>query len=125
MTSEKHENTCNLCGCSCTLAVDSQSPDFNGGLIDADVVGGYHSTPGNGCGALDDGTRYRFNLCEFCLDWLFSHFTVPVKMYDYTSGGNSVEWRCAERRVVEDDWRRYKDEFVREKIRRDVARKID
>ncbi len=58
------QHVCNMCGELCSLG-----PQRNkGGLVNQTVDGNYDSTPGNGQGALDDCTSYRFSLCEFCLD---------------------------------------------------------
>jgi len=104
--------------------------DFRGphGLVDQMVSGGYESTPGNGHGALDDMTWYRFSLCEFCLDWLFSQFKVPVKTGCYTSNdlpGEEEVWRPAAQRVTEDEWRGMKEAFQFEHDRHVAARKKD
>ena len=75
---------CNLCRLTTWVGPDSEMACSEAnGLIDAHASGGYESTPGNGHGALDDITTYHFSLCEFCLDWLFSKFMLPVKMTDY------------------------------------------
>jgi hypothetical protein len=140
-SSRATESCCNLCGLSCNLK--NWGPE---GLIDAVVIGGYESTPGNGSGALDDMTRYRFSICEFCLDWLFTKFRIPVvvddPMNDYLlDDGETIEeglermgvvqilerpqpnpWRPAAQRVAEDDWRKMKDEFYAEAARRSAAR---
>lgn len=143
---------CNLCGLSCivgpeTLVDGRENPgrELNG-LIRAKVVGGYESTPGNGCGALDDMSRYTFSLCEFCLDWLFGQFTVPVAVDDVMNdfvprdgetreecvermglariGGrqDKLAWRPAAVRVRQDAWRSMKSEFFAESLRRMMAR---
>jgi len=137
---------CNLCGLSLRLA---PAPwDTPEGLVGAEVVGGYSSTPGNGSGALDDGEGYRFSLCEFCLDWLFDQFVIPVETFDpmaphVLQPGETVEaamertggvvklmagpppepWRPAEERVRTDDWRGMKERFFNEKKRREASRK--
>lgn len=126
-----NDRICNLCGLSCMIGPKNSPARRNAGLIDVDVVGGYESTPGNGCGALDDTTHYRFNLCEFCLDWLFERFTIPVdsgacrfKEFDGEKCvyEKSEKWRSAAQRVLEDDWRKEKKEFFAEKAKRDAAR---
>lgn len=112
---------CNLCGLSCTL--DEKNFSELGGLIGAVVSGGYASTPGNGVGALDDTVAYRFSLCEFCLDWLFAQFTIPVAVSDYMTPLEQVEpWNPAAQRVASDDWRRMKQIFTDEANRRAAAR---
>jgi hypothetical protein len=118
------ETLCNWCGLPCTANAEGQHPDYKAGLIDACVQGGYESTPGNGDGALDDATSYHFSLCEFCLDWLFSQFRIPVRMTDYTDRGAPIAgpWRCAERRVNEDAGRTMKERFFTEARRRAEAR---
>ena len=91
-----------------------------GGLIDCEVVGGYNSTPGNGNGALDDMTGYRFSLCEFCLDHMFSQFRTPPKLIGYICSEEGVElegevFRPAEQRVREDgEWRPMRESFYKE-----------
>ena len=116
-------NPCNLCGLSLRLA---PAPcDEPHGLVGARVCGGYSSTPGNGSGALDDMTVYRFSLCEFCLDWLFSRFVVPVEVSDPredVAGPPPELWSSAEERVRADVWRKGKESFFKEKARRDAAR---
>lgn len=139
------DRTCNLCGLSCLLGEGDHIT--LGGLIDAKVLGGYESTPGNGYGTLDDTERYSFSLCEWCIDWLFSQFRVlAVDSYmddlcprdgetadeAFARNGGIVKlaretaapppWRPATERVAADEWRRMKDAFHAEKIRRDKAR---
>lgn len=140
------DTLCNLCGLSCSLGPKDSPAYGNHGLIDTTVIGGYESTPGNGWGALDDMDRYRFSLCEFCLDWLFSQFKIPVAMdgpmNDYLlQPGESIEdglnkrgvvqlmevpqpppWKPAAQRVAEDDWRKMKQEFFEEAVKRSNAR---
>jgi hypothetical protein len=89
------------------------------------VLGHYASTPGNGHGALDDTTAYKFSLCEWCLDWLFTQFKIPPVVREwYFDGrrGKPEEWRPAAQRVSEDDWRTFKKEFSEEAAKRDAAR---
>jgi hypothetical protein len=142
-----NEPLCNLCGLTCTIGHPESPARGPHGLIKAQVIGGYESTPGNGCGALDDMTRYTFSLCEFCLDWLFEHFQVPVKtddpMRDYRlREGETVEegvermgvvslstnetpmppFRPASQRCDEDVWRKGREEFYAERDRRTAAR---
>ncbi len=143
--SEK-EPLCNLCGLTCNLGQEGHPAWGAGGLIKAQVSGGYESTPGNGCGTLDDGTRYHFNLCEFCIDWLFQQFNLPPRVDSYFNDyllkdGETLEegmermdivqlapcddpdaWKPAAQRVAEDDWRKMKKRFFDEKNRRDLAR---
>jgi hypothetical protein len=113
------ETRCNLCGLSCQLGDKSPPINFveNYGLIGANVVGGYFSTPGNGYGALDDMVDYRFSMCEFCLDWLFTQFTIPVKI-----SGTEEAFKPAIQRVFEDDWRKEKETFYQEYLKRSNAR---
>ena len=126
MTQQTSENKtprlCNRCGLSCALPPDEElvSPD-NYGLIDATVYGGYFSTPGNGDGALDDMSRYTFSLCEWCLDWLFQQFKVPVAVYDNIDY-QPYPYRPAKQRVEEDEWRADKAGFYAEFERRNQAR---
>jgi hypothetical protein len=73
--------------------------------------------------------RHTFSLCEWCLDWLFTRFKLPVAVDDPMNDsllkeGETIEqgmervgmvqltrrqessaWRPAERRVAEDEWR--------------------
>jgi len=117
--------TCNLCGLSCRLT--GPGSDFNelSGLIDCKVSGGYDSTPGNGAGALDDTTQYEFSLCEFCLDWLFVQFKVPVEVSDYMNPDSPKEkWVSAKDRVCKDDWRGMKTVFFDEFKKRNQAREL-
>jgi len=119
---------CNLCGLTCNLPVgpaDSGETDAHG-LVEQVVYGHYASTPGNGHGALDDMTAYKFSLCEFCLDWLFSRFKAPPRVFERDLNCNLLDegsWRPARQRVAEDDWRRFKQETLDEMARRDEARK--
>jgi hypothetical protein len=144
---ETKDIICNLCGESCSLGSaynDGNDPDplDYSGLIEQTVTGGYNSTPGNGNGALDDMVRYSFSLCEFCLDWLFQQFTIPVAvddpMNDYlTQEGETMDealdkrgivqlmeapqpppWKSAAERVAEDDWRQQKEKHFNESNRR-------
>ncbi len=144
------EPLCNLCGLTCMLwGRDTGVVDADG-LVAAKVSGGYASTPGNGNGALDDMTTYSFSLCEFCLDWLFAQFHVPVTVGDAHDGmatlqpGETIEeglkraggcigyphapgppeppWKPAAERVKADAWREQKKRFFDDKARRDLAR---
>lgn len=110
---------CNLCGLTTALE-EGPMADY-GGLIDASVGGGFNSTPGNGNGALDDMTSYRFSLCEFCCDWLFERFQIPPQVSN-TGDSEPEVFRPAFFRVQEDNWRKMKHEFLVEKTRRDAAR---
>ena len=116
-------HTCNLCGEPCSPP--GSHPELWGeqGLLDAQVRGGYDSTPGNGTGALDDTEKYSFSLCEFCLDWLFGRFQVPVSVSNYMSGEEHADpWLPAAERVARDRRRRMKKEFEVEHQRRSQAR---
>lgn len=114
---------CNLCGLTCRLDIGGSCEQL-GGLVNACAVGGPESTPGNGDGALDDTIAYTFSLCEFCLDWLFSRFKIPVAVSDdlHLGDGPVEPWRPAHQRVAEDKWRRMKAHFTNESARRDLAR---
>lgn len=116
---------CNLCGHPCgVLGRDENDPgDRRMGLIEQTVHGGYWSTPGNGDGALDDCSSYKFSLCEFCLDWLFSRFAIPVAT-DSSIGPEPQPFRPAEQRVREDEWRKRKAEFFAEFEKRNASRKL-
>lgn len=113
------EAICNCCGLTCKLNEKYASGNY--GLSNAKVMGGYASTPGNGSGALDDLQVYEFSLCEFCCDWLFTQFKVPVLNCDQQDGVPE-KFRPASERVTNDDWRGRKEEFFAEKHKRDVAR---
>lgn len=106
---------CNMCGESCVIGWDDD------GLIDCEVEGNYHSTPGNGDGALDDMTAYKFSMCEFCLDWLFCQFKIAPTVRDYVYNQPET-WKPAAERVANDDWRRMKDKFFAEYNRRNLLR---
>jgi len=124
----EQEPLCNLCGLTCVLGCEGHPCRAPRGLVDAQARGGYLSTAGNGHGALDDMTLYQFSLCEWCLDWLFSQFKIPVSIFDYDPWDGSPEdgtlrpWRSAAERVAADDWRGMKREFAAEAARRDQAR---
>lgn len=113
---------CNWCGMSCILG-DASSFECASGLIKAEVQGGYLSTAGNGEGALDDCSSYKFSLCEFCLDHLFSKFNIPVEQTDYADN-EPITWEPAHQRVLFSNWRRGKKEFFENKEKRDKSRKI-
>lgn len=115
MTDDPPITSCNLCGHPCGVPGDRRM-----GLVEQTVTGGYHSTPGNGDGALDDLTSYKFSLCEFCLDWLFSRFVIPVETSSHM--GDVEPFQPAEQRVRDDAWRKYKDEFFVEFEKRNAAR---
>jgi hypothetical protein len=116
---EEPPQLCNFCGESCILGEDRACG------LDGHAEGGYWSTPGNGQGALDDGTRYSFRICEFCLDWLFEAFVIPVKQTDYgTEEPLKETWRPASQRVDEDSWRKGKEEFRKERDRRASLRRV-
>jgi hypothetical protein len=110
---------CNLCGLYCSLN-DGDSRGEAYGLLHQRVMGGYCSTPGNGSGALDDLTTYSFSLCEFCLDWIFEQCVVPPKVFPMHM--DQEPYRPAAQRVAEDEWRKMKDHFAKEKQKRDDAR---
>ncbi len=112
---------CNMCGLTCRL--DPEVTETYG-LIKSTVSGGYESTPGNGDGALDDCTRYTFSLCEFCLDFMFSNFKIPVVSDNYTHPEGLELFRPAAQRVAEDEWRGMKERFQAEFTRRNDARML-
>lgn len=114
MAKKKNDKLCNMCGKPMFLSI-------NTGGIEATVTGGYDSTPGNGDGCLDDMTEYKFNICEFCLDFLFQNFKIPVEQYDLIDHVSS-KWRPAAVRVEQDEWRRLKKEFFKMKNKRDASR---
>lgn len=117
------EAVCNLCGLSCRITASDGEDCGNHGLIEQRVSGGYHSTAGNGYGALDDGTTYKFSLCEFCLDWVFSQCQIAPELGSYMSSGDKPEsFVPAAVRVRDEEWRSSKKEFFAERDRRDAAR---
>lgn len=112
------EKLCNMCGLSCEL---SDSHGGNYGLIEAMATGGYFSTPGYG--ALDDVVHYAFSLCEFCLDFIFSNFVIPplTRCHLESEPHNFIP---AKDRVLNDSWRKMKEEFLFRKLERDLNRNI-
>ncbi len=113
---------CLLCGQSCWIE-EGCPADGNHGLVNVEVSGGYVSTPGNGKGALDDGTIYTFSLCEFCLDFLFARAKVPPVLTDICATRESRgAFEPAADRVQRDEWRKDKASFAAEAARRDAAR---
>jgi len=126
------ETLCNLCGLPCTAGKPGRTcgpgeEDRRAGLIDAVAVGGFESTPGNGDGALDDTVAHRFSLCEWCLDWLFAKFKIPVAVASDMPGDDwqPEPWRPATERMESDEWRRMKDVFQEEYERRALARSTE
>jgi hypothetical protein len=115
----KEDVLCNMCGLSCLLEENAMGE--LSGLINQSVSGGYFSTPGNGVGALDDTTNYKFSLCEFCLDWLFSLCKIPPAISFYNDTNDKEEFRPARQRIAEDEWR--KETSFAEFRKRDEARK--
>ena len=120
---ETSDATCNGCGDSCIL---THEPFTEFGGLRADVCGGYFSTAGNGYGALDDMHRYRFKLCEFCLDALFARFVVKpdVSLYQFSGRDEEKsEFTPALKRIERDSWR--EDSYSRSEIlRRNELRKF-
>jgi len=111
--------TCNVCGHS--LQLEPNTPRV--GLVDAEVQGSFHSTPGNGAGALDDCTKYKFSVCEFCLDWLFTKCLIPPEVEDIHGDPDTpARWRPAGQRVVEDSWRTQKLRYSDEALVREMSR---
>ena len=111
------DQLCNLCGHSCYFHCNSIG-------VNVSVSGAYYSTPGNGFGALDDMVGYQFSLCEFCLDWMFAQFKIPVKV-DYQQIAYSPkeeDFKPAPQRVIEDDWRVNKEIFFKEATLRAESR---
>jgi hypothetical protein len=111
--------TCNVCGHS--LQLEPNGPRC--GLVDAEVQGGYSSTPGNGSGALDDCTSYKFSVCEFCLDWLFTQCRIPPEVIEMHGDPDTpAQWKPAGQRVTEDAWRTQKREYSDEARIRAMSR---
>lgn len=107
----KEEAFCNLCGQTCAMFLCSDNDGNliyeNEGLISASVSGGYPSTPGNGEGTLDDMTLYTFSLCEYCLEFLFSHMIIPPQLGDaFNNGPIDKVYLPALERIKKDSWRR-------------------
>lgn len=113
-------HNCNWCGETCLLIDPGRNRIVTKldrhGLIDVTVSGGYESTPGNGQGALDDCSSYKFSLCEFCLDHMFTQFKVPPQTSSCV--GEEPPFRPAAERVRTDEWRQMKDAFFAESARR-------
>jgi hypothetical protein len=127
MSDEKKPiSKCNCCGEPCGIepANENDPGDQCMGLVEKTVHGGYWSTPGNGDGALDDTVAYTFSMCEYCLDWLFTQFKTPPRVRYYRLfepdqyEPEELEFRPAEQRVREDEWRRMKEKFFAESTRR-------
>lgn len=121
------EALCNLCSLPCAFDTEIE-PSARGAYgLGAVAQGHYQSSPGAGAGALDDGVAYSFNLCEWCLDWLFSNFRRPPSMHNYLGDCKSkidepyepAELR-ARRRHEGDTLYAY---FVEEHARRRAARR--
>lgn len=68
---------CNMCGESCSMAIEHEGPESFYGLIGAQAKGFYHSP------ILSDCTAYRFDICEKCLKELFDSFNLPVDEREY------------------------------------------
>ena len=109
---------CNMCGLESEVIVNDWHR--NTILHKFTAIGGYESTPGNGCGTLDDCSEYKFSLCEYCLDYIFNQCIIPVLDIDYSIGENN--YISAEERVRNDSWREMKKEFFEEYERRNNAR---
>jgi 8-oxo-dGTP pyrophosphatase MutT (NUDIX family) len=114
------EEFCNYCGLTCKL--NDEDSDGNYGLINAKVQGHYASTPGNGAGALDDLQVYKFSLCEFCCDYLFTQFKKPVLTYDFHDRVLEKFESASDRVANCENGRDMKEKFFTEKYKRDVAR---
>lgn len=118
------DKLCNLCGLPRWVGYTETDGELGGVAMRAE--GGYYSTPGNGSGALDDMTVYCFALCEFCLDFMFSQFVIPVDVEcRLDESGHKTEWRPAMNRVLDRTFRPQSSDitaFVTEKARRDAAR---
>lgn len=111
--------TCNVCGHP--LQLEPNGPRC--GLVDAEVEGGFDSTPGNGSGALDDCTKYKFSVCEFCLDWLFTQCKIPPEVIEMHGDPDSTpQWRPAGLRVATDAWRKQKQKYSDEALMREMSR---
>jgi hypothetical protein len=118
---------CNLCGLSCALTQWNEDGLWiANGVLNCTVHGSYHSTPGNGHGALDDCVSYTFSLCEWCLDWLFTHSVCPPML---STMDGTKPFRPAAERVA--SWLKIlgkpapmEAEFLAELERRNAARRI-
>ena len=67
---------CNQCGERCVSPTEPLA-DSHYGLIGA-VARGHYCSP-----VLDDCTAYKFDLCEQCLEKMFSNFKLPVDEAEY------------------------------------------
>lgn len=64
---------CNRCGADLLNGSEGWKDVYG---LSGDVTGGYFST------SLMDMTRYKFDLCESCLCWLFTTFKHPVEVWE-------------------------------------------
>jgi hypothetical protein len=117
---QEQEVLCNFCGYTCAFPNTNSNQPY--GLIKKSVNGGYHSTPGNGNGALDDVTFYTFSLCEFCLDYLFRKFQIPPLIGTYVGSEDYEVFRPATQRIKEDSWRKHDPKWQLEYDARAAAR---
>ncbi len=81
MTEQKQtEIFCNLCGESCCPSGTNRwgpwSSEYNHGLLNAKVVGAYHSNH------LLDMNQYAFSFCELCLRKLFIQCKIKPRIND-------------------------------------------
>jgi hypothetical protein len=77
------EVLCNQCGGSCHVEEagrNKHGQHYFFGLINAKVVGGYHSP------VLGDLDQYEFSLCEACLKKMFAGFKLPVDVIELNFG---------------------------------------
>lgn len=77
---QEQEEFCNLCGESCRPSGVNRwgpwSSEYNHGLLNAKVVGGYHSNH------LLDMNQYTFSFCEPCLRKLFIQCKIKPRIND-------------------------------------------
>lgn len=135
---ESKDVLCNLCGHTCVVGHPESFARGPSGLVEAEVFGGYESSPSVFGGTLDDGARYRFSVCEWCLDALFLCFVIPVEVDNYmTSSPSSLfqgddpepPWKPAILRIMDrsegdGDTPRIMDNFVRNVEKRVATRNV-
>lgn len=108
------ERTCNLCGCGCGDGFKKGPLNFNKGLIDATVTGGYSSP------IIPDMTSHTFSLCEYCVVWLFDVFLIKHKFTDLDPQDESsqAEWPYhRDRRSEPSDEEKRRDQIRRFRLK--------
>lgn len=106
-------SVCNMCGESTILALE---PVVDiGGLDNCEVIGGYFSS------ALEDCSKYKFSICEFCLDYLFERFKIPPKIF-CTIDGDYRKFTTAKERFQTSNQKKLATEFFEEYEKRNKVR---